>query len=865
MAHPVRGSPLEAMGGDEIYQALIGPAVSVAWAVAGAAAVAVWAVGQVHHPHIRSYHPAMTLFVAASFLLGAAPMGAMIKNFRYPALIACGLLTPGLTAVAVWAAGPDGASSIAQCYVFFGCSAHLLYRRRDADLLLAAMLAGCGVAMALSHTTRTGIGIWVVVICETSIVAVLTGWLGRTLFGLADAESAARGATERTHAELDRVSAGTRGLLERASHGLRTPLNSVVGFSELLGTQAVGALSREQSEYVRDISSSGRHLRSVLDDIAAISVVEGGSGELRAVPVDVGALIAECVGVVQGAAADRLVTIDVVTDDRLGLIEADSRKIKQILLNLVANAVRFSPAHGRVRVEAVERDGGAEVSVRDEGPGIDPSDHERIFLAFEQGATTAPGGTGLGLAVSRGYAAEHGGRVSVESAPGEGATFRLWLPARPATDRDRDGATPAAPIVRRGVGMWDDGGVLEQLVGRAEHRRFLTRMVGTLAAAEGLVLCGAFLLPSPPGFELVPTLLLGAFALLFGAVLLWWPRPQLTGVAARLCCGVGIGGTALAAWFAGSAASASAATVFVVIGILAFEGLAPRAAAAAGVGIGIAYAIVLAFQGGNAGAGERWSITMSLVVAGGMMARWFVNLVPELARSEQAARAAAENANSALIGVSQRHREMLAHVSHELRTPLNAIIGFGEALQSGLFGPLNPDQSEYVHDIVDSGRELLAFVNDILELSRAEAGRVELDVGPASMRDVISAAVVSASRERAGPSIVYDLDPAAEDVQVDARRLAQAVGAIVTSAITAAPPGSEIRVVTRSTADTVTIAVSDSGPPGERTDARSEVGLLLAGRLAEMHGGRLNLDNPEAGETTVRLHLPARAQVNSSA
>jgi signal transduction histidine kinase len=328
-----------------------------------------------------------------------------------------------------------------------------------------------------------------------------------------------------------------------------------------------------------------------------------------------------------------------------------------------------------------------------------------------------------------------------------------------------------------------------------------------------------------------------------------------------VCSVIGVVATASVVWWSGGYASGAAATAFVVIGMLGFQGLSLRGALALAATIGAAYGAVLVTQHGNVAPFERWMVTMALVVAGGMMARWFVNLVPEKARNEHRARTAAEDANAELVRVTQQYRDTLAHVSHELRTPLNAIIGFAEVLRSNLFGELTDAQRAQVEDIVDAGRELLAFVNDILELSRIEAGRVAVEIGPASMSDVVSAAVV---RDTPGPNIVADLDPEAEDIVADARRLAQALGAVVSVAASATPRGGQIRLTSHQGPNGFVVRVSDDGPAAARDGARGEVAMLLATRLTELQGGRVTVTASGSGGTTVSIEIPRRERSEAS-
>jgi PAS domain S-box-containing protein len=220
------------------------------------------------------------------------------------------------------------------------------------------------------------------------------------------------------------------------SHELRTPLTGVIGYADLLGTEVLGPMTAKQQESLARIKASSWHLVGIIDEILTLSRVEADREEVHAEETDVAAIVRDVVHALAAQAEGGDTALRWLGADAAVLLHTDPRKVRQILVNLVGNAVKFTPG-GSVTV-ALERPGGAgadgelRVQVRDTGPGIAPADQERIFEAFTQvdGSLSRGGsGTGLGLAISRRLARMLGGDVTVASAPGEGSTFTLTLPA----------------------------------------------------------------------------------------------------------------------------------------------------------------------------------------------------------------------------------------------------------------------------------------------------------------------------------------------------------------------------------------------------------------------------------------------------
>jgi signal transduction histidine kinase/putative methionine-R-sulfoxide reductase with GAF domain len=233
-------------------------------------------------------------------------------------------------------------------------------------------------------------------------------------------------------AQLEAASRHKSEFLANMSHELRTPLNAIIGFSEVLTERMFGELNEKQDEYLRDIYASGQHLLSLINDILDLSKIEAGRMELEATDFDLPSAIDNALILVRERATRRGITLGRTIDEHVGMVRGDERKVKQVLLNLLSNALKFTPEGGRIDVSAGLHGGVAEIAVTDTGVGIAPEDQEAVFEEFRQVGTADKKveGTGLGLALSRKFIELHGGRIWVKSQVGQGSTFTFTLPVR---------------------------------------------------------------------------------------------------------------------------------------------------------------------------------------------------------------------------------------------------------------------------------------------------------------------------------------------------------------------------------------------------------------------------------------------------
>jgi signal transduction histidine kinase len=223
--------------------------------------------------------------------------------------------------------------------------------------------------------------------------------------------------------------------------------------------------------------------------------------------------------------------------------------------------------------------------------------------------------------------------------------------------------------------------------------------------------------------------------------------------------------------------------------------------------------------------------------------------------------------------------EFLANMSHELRTPLNSILGFSQVLRERMFGEVNAKQEEYLDDIISSGHHLLSLINDVLDLSKVEAGQIELEVEPFSLRDALERGVVMV-RERAakdGVHVAFTADPDLDVVEGDERRIKQVIFNLLSNAVKFTPAGGDVDVSAARVDGEVRVAVADSGPglaaddherifeEFQQADAGVELregtglGLALSKRFVELHGGRIWVDSELGRGSTFVFTLPARS------
>jgi PAS domain S-box-containing protein len=238
--------------------------------------------------------------------------------------------------------------------------------------------------------------------------------------------------------ELERSNKLKSDFLAHISHELRTPLTSILGFSSVLEKQVFGALNPKQRQYVEQIHRSGQHLLNLINDILDLSKIEAGQMELEIAPTDLQSVCQSAIELVSEQARERAITIDSISLPHCQL-PADELRLRQVLINLLTNAIKFSHQGGRIGIQATHVNNMMALCVWDEGIGIPTGQQSRLFQPFQQiqschsqdarrQGKRSNIGTGLGLAISRRLIELHQGYITVESSEGQGSKFTVYLP-----------------------------------------------------------------------------------------------------------------------------------------------------------------------------------------------------------------------------------------------------------------------------------------------------------------------------------------------------------------------------------------------------------------------------------------------------
>jgi signal transduction histidine kinase len=292
-----------------------------------------------------------------------------------------------------------------------------------------ALYGARGDAWSLSYMLLAGFAV-VAAVCLLLLVRLLGGSdrLARTNDALAERNE-----------EVERATDAKTRFVAKMSHELRTPLSAVIGFSELMHTGRTGPLSKRQREFVGIIRASADHLLTLINEVLDLSKIESGHMRLDPEAIDPVLVASECISSMRWLAADRRIRLEFQAA-AVGPVSLDPARLRQVILNFLSNAIKFSGAGGQVTLTVARDRDRLMIAVADTGVGIAPEDQRRIFDEFVQVGASAHQGSGLGLAVTRQIVEAQGGEVSVTSRLGFGSTFYAWLPWVSATST----AAPAA-------------------------------------------------------------------------------------------------------------------------------------------------------------------------------------------------------------------------------------------------------------------------------------------------------------------------------------------------------------------------------------------------------------------------------------
>jgi signal transduction histidine kinase len=230
--------------------------------------------------------------------------------------------------------------------------------------------------------------------------------------------------------QLSEASQHKSQFLANMSHELRTPLNAILGYTELMADGAYGEPSEKMMGILKRLESNGKHLLGLINDVLDLSKIEAGQLILELSDYSVQDIAQTVRSTLEPLATDKKLGFKVEVAAELPAGRGDGRRLTQVLINLVGNAIKFTDA-GEVVIKAAATDGSFHLSVRDTGPGISAADQTRLFQEFQQAdnaITKKKGGTGLGLAISKRIIEMHGGKIWVDSQVGQGSTFSFTLP-----------------------------------------------------------------------------------------------------------------------------------------------------------------------------------------------------------------------------------------------------------------------------------------------------------------------------------------------------------------------------------------------------------------------------------------------------
>jgi len=221
--------------------------------------------------------------------------------------------------------------------------------------------------------------------------------------------------------------------VKHVSYELRTPLTNIIGFTQLLADGGAGALTAKQHEYADYIRSSSSALLAIINDILDLASIDAGALELRLEDVDVAEAMKAAAEGVQDRLREANIKLHIVATDGVGLLRADGRRVRQVLFNLLSNAIGFSEAGQTVSLAAMRRAEEVVFKITDQGRGIAPEALEKVFDRFEaHNAGTGHRGPGLGLSIVRALVELHGGKVTIDSALGEGTVVTCVFPTEAA-------------------------------------------------------------------------------------------------------------------------------------------------------------------------------------------------------------------------------------------------------------------------------------------------------------------------------------------------------------------------------------------------------------------------------------------------
>ena len=385
---------------------------------------------------IRYYQPVGICVVSSVAIVFGAVSIVIGRRMPFPLMMLSFIPGTLLAALGAVFSGPSFAafSSAFFVYVILGLGP---FAHRRLTILFVVEIAIAEAVVIGTQVSPSPVSRWLLNVGTCVVTAIIVDAVMTLLTRAIEAETAARDIADesRMHAELvqaqlEEASRHKSEFLASMSHELRTPMNAIIGFSDVLAAQHFGDLNDRQLEYVGDVQDAGRHLLSLINDVLDLSKIESGSMDLQRRHFALDQTIESAVNLIRTRADENRIELTVDVDAQAVEAFGDERRIKQVVANLLANAVKFTPVGGSITVRASATANTTEVSVTDTGVGIAADDLERIFDDFQQvgDVTIAAEGTGLGLALCKQLVELHGGTIGVRSAAGAGSTFTFSIP-----------------------------------------------------------------------------------------------------------------------------------------------------------------------------------------------------------------------------------------------------------------------------------------------------------------------------------------------------------------------------------------------------------------------------------------------------
>jgi signal transduction histidine kinase len=247
----------------------------------------------------------------------------------------------------------------------------------------------------------------------------------------------AKNEAEEARAAAEKANEVKSRFLANMSHELRTPLNAILNFTAFVADGVMGSVNDEQVDVLNQAIGSGKHLLSLINDVLDITKIEAGMMDLFVQDVDMNATLAASISVAKGLVKDKSLDLITEVEDNLPVTWGDRRRVRQVVLNLISNAIKFTHK-GHVAIRAHRKDVGVEIVVEDTGIGIAPEDQHLVFESFRQvnKHDIEIAGTGLGLPISKHFVELHGGRMWFTSVLGKGSTFYVFLPVLTETEAE---------------------------------------------------------------------------------------------------------------------------------------------------------------------------------------------------------------------------------------------------------------------------------------------------------------------------------------------------------------------------------------------------------------------------------------------